>query len=232
MDRTTGHLSTTLALNILAGGNEEELAKLAQKFLETSRPWTRPVTKAALARNIPVSEVAGSFNPFLALGQGAKRKLYKASITPNTSHIATTLSTRKDLTSRFLREANLPAPRNLIARDAEGAVRVAEKFGYPVVVKPLAADFGRGVSTGNENPDQVRSAFVNAATHGPVIVEEQIAGDHYRLLVMHGRCLAVNRQLSARVVTTASQPFLSWSKTSTRHGLISSALKEQTVMQE
>ena len=31
-------------------------------------------------------------------------------------------------------------------------------------------------------------------------MEEQIAGDHYRLLVMHGRCLAVNRQLSARVV--------------------------------
>lgn len=200
VDRTTGHLAATLALNILAGGKGEELAKLVQKFLEASMPWTQPVTKAALARHIPVSEVAGSFSPFLALGQGAKRSLYKSSITPDTSHIATILSTRKDLTSRFLREANLPAPRNLIVRDAEGAVRVAEKFGYPVVVKPLAADFGRGVSTGNENPDQVRSAFVNAATHGPVIVEEQIAGDHYRLLVMHGRCLAVNRQLSARVV--------------------------------
>ena len=135
VDRTTGHLSAMLALNILAGGKGEELAKLAQKFLETSRPWTQPVTKAALARNIPVSEVAGSFSPFLALGQGAKRKLFKSSITPETSHIATTLSTRKDLTSRFLREADLPAPRNLIVRDAEGAVRVAEKFGYPVVVK-------------------------------------------------------------------------------------------------
>ena len=47
---------------------------------------------------------------------------------------------------------------------------------------------------------------MNAATHGPVIVEEQIAGDHYRLLVMHGRCLAVNRQLSARVVGDGVSP--------------------------
>ena len=205
-DRTIGHLAATLALNILAGGKDEELAKLAQEFLEAGRPWTQPVNKAALARNIPVSEVAGSFSPFLALGHGAKRTIFQSSITSDTSHLATTLSSRKDLTSRFLREVGLPAPRNFIARDAESAVRVAEKFGYPVVVKPLAADFGRGVSTGNENPDQVRSAFVNAAAHGPVIVEEQIAGDHYRLLVMHGRCLAVNRQLSARVVGDGVSP--------------------------
>lgn len=200
MDRAIGQAAAALALNIMTGGREADRAPLAKRLLEAGKPWGLPLARAAMARGIPVSVAATSDRPFLALGQGHKRRLFWRNFTPNTSHLATTFSTRKDLTSRLLREAGIPAPRNVVVQDAETAVKVAEGFGYPVVVKPVAADFGRGVSTGNQTPEQVRSAFMRATEYGPVLVEEQIAGDHHRLLVMHGRCIAISRRLPARVV--------------------------------
>jgi D-alanine-D-alanine ligase-like ATP-grasp enzyme len=200
MDRATGQAAAALALNIMTGGRETDRAQLAKRLLEAGKPWGLPLAKAAMARGIPVGVAAASDRPFLALGQGEKRRLFWRNFTPNTSHVATTLSTRKDLTSRLLREAGLPAPRNVVVQDAENAVRVAEGFGYPVVVKPVAADFGRGVSTGNQNSAEVHKAFQHAAKYGPVLIEEQISGENHRLLVMHGRCVRVMRTLSAQVV--------------------------------
>ena len=47
--------------------------------------------------------------------------------------------------SRILDEANLLAPRNGIATDVEGAVKVAEEIGYPVLVRPSYVLGGRGM---------------------------------------------------------------------------------------
>jgi D-alanine-D-alanine ligase-like ATP-grasp enzyme len=198
-DRPTGRAAALLALNILSDGSEVECARAAAMLIEAEKPWTLPLAKVARSRNIPVTVVAAE-RPFLALGQGVKRRLFWRNFTPNTSHVATILSTRKDLTARLLREAGLPAPRNVVVRDAHTAVRVAQELGFPVVVKPVTADFGWGVSTGNQSEEQVRAAFTLAAQHGAVLVEEQIPGEHHRLLVMHGRCIAISRRLPARVI--------------------------------
>ncbi|MDH6422583.1 carbamoyl-phosphate synthase large subunit [Aurantimicrobium minutum] len=47
--------------------------------------------------------------------------------------------------SRILEEANLLAPRNGTATDVEGAVKVAEEIGYPVLVRPSYVLGGRGM---------------------------------------------------------------------------------------
>ena len=47
--------------------------------------------------------------------------------------------------SRILDEANLLAPRNGTATDVEGAVKVAEEIGYPVLVRPSYVLGGRGM---------------------------------------------------------------------------------------
>jgi len=138
--------------------------------------------------------------PFTALRQGRKRRLFWKNFTPATNHVAPTLTTRKDLTARLLRDTGPAAPRNAIVPDVAAAGRVADPLGYPVVVKPVPADHGRGVSIGIGNAEQLRAAFARAAEHGPVLVEEQIPGDHHRLLVMHGRCITVSRRLPARIV--------------------------------
>jgi carbamoyl-phosphate synthase large subunit len=47
--------------------------------------------------------------------------------------------------SRILAEANLLAPRNGTATDVEGAVKIAEEIGYPVLVRPSYVLGGRGM---------------------------------------------------------------------------------------
>lgn len=47
--------------------------------------------------------------------------------------------------SRILEEANLLAPRNGTATDVEGAVKIAEEIGYPVLVRPSYVLGGRGM---------------------------------------------------------------------------------------
>ena len=155
MDRPIGQLAAELALSILTGRLEADRVDLTERFLEAGKPWARPLANVALACDIPISEVAGPSSPFLALGQGTKRRLFwkMKHFTPDTSYLATTLSTSKHLTSRALREAGLPAPRNIVVNNSETAVRVAEKFGYPVVVKPAESDFGSGVSTEIVSPE-------------------------------------------------------------------------------
>ena len=198
-DRATGQAAAALAIYILTGREREKHHLLAKSLLQAVKPWTTQLTKAASARGIPISVVAASDRPFLSLGHGRKRRVFWKNFTPDTSYIATQLSTRKDLTSRLFREAGLPAPRNVVVSNADAAVRAADSFGYPVVVKPVATDFGRGVTVNNQNSEQVSRAFPHAARWGQVIVEQQIAGDNHRLLVVHGRCIKVMRTLTANV---------------------------------
>jgi len=80
------------------------------------------------------------------------------------------------------------------------ALQAAASFGYPVVIKPASADYGRGVSPGITGPSEVHPAYTRAREFGTVLVEEHIEGDQHRLLVMGGRCAMVTRLRPARVV--------------------------------
>lgn len=199
VDQATGQAAAALAVSILTDRPYSIRDKLAKRVLEAIEPWTTPLAQAARARGIPISVVAASERPFLALGHGVKRQIFWKNFTQNTSYIATRLSTRKDITSRLLREAGLPAPRNVAVADAQSAVRAAESFGYPVVVKPAATDFGRGVTVDNQTSEQVYKAFQYAAKWGQVIVEQQIFGHNHRLLIVHGCCIRVMRTFPASV---------------------------------
>lgn len=199
-DQATGKAAAALALRALAGDRETERDVMMQRLVDAARPWVKPLARAAVTCGIPMAIVLGGDSPFIALGQGQKRRLFWKNFTHSTCHIGTVLTTRKDMASTLMREAGLPAPRNILVRNAAEAFRAADAFGYPVVVKPVSADYGRGVSTDIQDVDQVSRAFLRASEYGPVLVEEQISGDHHRLLVLHGRCIAVSRRLPARVV--------------------------------
>ena len=65
-------------------------------------------------------------------------------------------------------------------RTADQAVRAAERIGYPVVVKPLDGNHGRGVCLDLQNEDDVRAAFPIAERHPDkvvIVVESLIIGE-------------------------------------------------------
>lgn len=79
---------------------------------------------------------------------------------------------------------------------------MATGLGWPVVVKPLNQEQGRGVTTGVGDEVSLRQAFtaVEALSPGQIIVEEHVAGDDHRLLVVGGRLLAAARRIPGGVV--------------------------------
>ena len=153
---------------------------------------------AAEARGIPWRQaIAGQ--SFYQLGHGRKQRRLWQHFTPATSHIGTVIATHKYLTTTLYRANAVPVPKNHLVADADAAVRAARSLGLPVVVKPAQADFGTAVSVGLSSDADIRQAFEAARKHGQVLVEEQIPGRNYRLLVMHGQCVSAVRQTPAQV---------------------------------
>jgi [lysine-biosynthesis-protein LysW]--L-2-aminoadipate ligase len=68
----------------------------------------------------------------------------------------------KWLTSLALRRDGVPTPRTALALTPEAALAELESFGYPAVIKPLTASWGRRVSLVRE-PDAARAVLEHCA---------------------------------------------------------------------
>src|SRR4029079_5262488 len=164
-------------------------------------PSTQAIIDEAVSRDIPWIRL--NKHPLVQLGQGVHQKRIRATMTSATSAIAVDVASDKDLTTRLLGAAGLPVPRQESVRTVEQAVTVAERIGFPVVVKPLDGNHGRGVCLDLEDAADVRDAVPIAkdqSRRGNVIVESYITGRDYRCLIIDGRLAAVAERVPAHVV--------------------------------
>jgi len=171
-------------------------------------PTTRSLVAEARRRGIPVERLDAQ--SLVQLGQGARRKLLRASITGETSQIAVQTAGDKGLTKAVLAAVGVPTPRGAVVRTADQAVDEAARLGGPVVIKPLDGNHGRGVNIGLRTPEAVRWGFEQAAKHSrKVVVEEQYEGHDHRILVVGGKVVAVAQRVPAQVtgdgVSTVTQ---------------------------
>lgn len=162
-------------------------------------PTTQSLVHEAERRNIPVLRLDDQ--SLVQLGTGRYQKRIRASITSLTSSIATDAASDKDLTKKLLADAGLPVPRGDVVRSVEDAVRAAGRIGYPVVIKPLDGNHGRGVSIDLSSAEEVAHAFTEARQHSRrVIVENYFKGRDHRILVVNGEVVAVAERVPAHVV--------------------------------
>jgi len=162
-------------------------------------PTTRSLVAEARRRGIPAERLDAQ--SLIQLGQGARRKLLRASITGDTSQIAVQTAGDKALTKAVLAAVGVPTPRGAVVRTADQAVAEAARLGGAVVLKPLDGNHGRGVNVGLRTPDAVRWGFEQAVKHSRrVVVEEQYEGHDHRILVVGGKVVAVAQRIPAQVV--------------------------------
>lgn len=174
-----------------------ELCRLvkAEKF----GPTTQSLVDEAERRDIPWFRLDDQ--SLVQLGTGKYRKLIRASITSATSNMAVETASDKELTKKLLREVGIPVPAGDAVRTVEGALEVTKEIGFPVTVKPLDCNHGRGVSTYLQTPEMVAGAFERAKELSKyVIVERHYTGRDYRVLVVHGEVIAVAERVPAHVV--------------------------------
>jgi len=162
-------------------------------------PSTAALMKAAADRAIPCTRMNAD-SP-IRLGYGRFQKRIKATLTSKTRQLAVDIASDKEETNRTLRDAGLPVPRQRKVYRACDAVVSAEQLGYPVVVKPLDCNHGRGVSIKLTTPEQVELAFKRARKYSHVVlVENYIPGSDYRMLVVNDQLVAVAKRVPAHVV--------------------------------
>jgi cyanophycin synthetase len=107
-------------------------------------PSTGSLVSAAEDRDIPWLRLNNY--SLVQFGHGKYQKRIQATITSETKHIAVEISCDKEDTHNLLNDLGLPVPQQAMVHSERQAIRSARSIGYPVVVKPLNANHGRGVS--------------------------------------------------------------------------------------
>jgi cyanophycin synthetase len=165
-------------------------------------PSTGAIVSEAERRNIPVIRLDPR-RSLVQLGHGKYQKRIWATVTSETSNISVDIAANKELTNRLLQEVGIPVPRGVVVRNADDAVRQAERIGYPVVIKPLDGNHGRGVCINLKNEEEVRKFYPVAESEsraGTVVVETYVVGKDYRILVVNNEVVSVAERVPAHVV--------------------------------
>lgn len=162
-------------------------------------PSTRAIVDAAERRGIPWRRLNDA--NLVQFGHGKYQRVIQAALTSATSYIAVESASDKVLTKSMLRSAGIPTPRGGVAADLADAVELLEDLGGPVAVKPRYGNQGKGITLGVNQPAELAAAFARASAFSPqVVVEEQLVGEDYRVLVVDGVMVAASHRTPCHVV--------------------------------
>ncbi|HEY4589293.1 MAG TPA: acetate--CoA ligase family protein, partial [Thermoanaerobaculia bacterium] len=175
----------------------EDLVRLAQR--RAFGPSTASLVRAAEERDMPWIRL--NERSLVQLGHGKYQRRIQATVTSETRHTAVEIASDKRLTNQILSDLGLPVPRQMRVRGPNDAIEAAERIGYPVVVKPLDGNHGKGVSINLTTPEQVRTAFEQAYEYSSVVIVETFQeGNDYRILVVDGKVVAAAQRVPGHVV--------------------------------
>lgn len=157
----------------------------------------RHMIRAAHVLGIPYMTLPMNVFQF---GWGSRARLFRSTETDGTPNISAMLIKNKIAAASVLRMAGLPVPVHEAASSLEAALGVARRIGFPVVVKPVDKDGGKGARAGLATELAVAAAYENAREFSPnVMIEQHVDGDEYRLVVIHGRLFSAHERVPALV---------------------------------
>jgi cyanophycin synthetase len=179
---------------------EQDLKDLRELATDAALgPSTEALVKEAEARQIPWMELgARSMTQF---GYGVHQKRVQASLSQFTSILGVELASDKEGTKQVLKSAGVPVPRgSVISYLDELEDAIADVGSYPIVIKPLNGNHGRGITINITSWSQAEAAYDAAkAISKSVIVERYYQGRDHRVLVVNGKVIAVAERVPAHV---------------------------------
>ncbi|MGJ8591140.1 MAG: cyanophycin synthetase [Aquaticitalea sp.] len=209
MEESVGRYAAKIAVDIckaLIDGKDYGLTDDIQKMRELREaerlgPSTGSIVEEAAARGIPWIRL--NKYSLCQLGYGANQKRIQATVTSETSSIGVELACDKEDTKFLLEQAEVQTPRGDIIRKEESLEEACRYVGFPLVVKPVDGNHGRGITVNIKNYDDALVAYNSAkesSKSGAIIVEKYITGDDYRLLVINNKLVAAAVRTPAHVI--------------------------------
>lgn len=206
MEEKVGRFAAKASVRIaqaLVDGEAYDLAPDIQEMRELREaerlgPSTASIIEEAQARGIPWIRL--NKYSLCQLGYGANQKRVQATVTSQTSSIGVEIACDKEDTKHLLEQAEVPVPKGEIVRTERGLREAVDYVGYPLVVKPINGNHGRGITANLRNWEDTLVAFEAAqAVSRSVIVEKYIVGEDYRLLVIDYKLVAAAKRSPAQV---------------------------------
>jgi cyanophycin synthetase len=206
--RYAGRAAVRLCQSIVETGTyssaelEKDLRDLQELHASTALgPSTETIIKEAEARKIPWMWL--SARAMLQLGYGARQKRIQATLSNNTSILAVELACDKEGTKNILGNAGVPVPKGTVIEYLDELEQaIADVGGYPIVIKPLDGNHGRGITININDVEEAELAYdlaSNASKTRSVIVEQYYQGNDHRVLVIDGKVVAVAERVPAHV---------------------------------
>src|SRR5690606_21455240 len=162
-------------------------------------PSTVSIVEEAVARDIPWIRLGT--NSLVQLGYGINQMRFQATITCNTSNIAVDIACDKEDTKKMLENSSVPVARGSICVDEEDLIETIDKIGFPIVIKPLGGNHGKGASINVKTMEEAKSGLEHAQKYGRrVIVEKFITGHDFRILVINHKMVAAAQRVPAHII--------------------------------
>jgi cyanophycin synthetase len=161
-------------------------------------PSTGSIVEEAQNRNIPWIRL--NRHSLVQLGYGVNQKRIQATVASTTSNIAVEIACDKEETKNILDAAGIPVPKGYIVYDEEDLEDAVSRIGYPIVLKPVNGNHGRGATINIQNWEDAKVALLAAkrVSRG-VICERFITGFDFRLLVINYKLVAAAKRTPACV---------------------------------
>ena len=206
MEEDAGIYAAKAAVRIaqaLINNTEYDLAADIQAMREIREdtrlgPSTGCIVDEAVKRGIPFIRL--NKQSLVQLGYGVHQKRIRATIASTTGNIAVDIACDKEETKSLLEAAEVPVPRGTVVRSEEGLKDAITRFGYPLVIKPIDGNHGKGNTTNITTWEVAVKALQAAQQYGrSVIVEKFITGFDFRALVINYKFICTALRTPAAV---------------------------------
>ena len=179
---------------------EEDIQNL-REIREDTRlgPSTGCLVDEAMKRGIPFIRL--NKQSLVQLGYGVNQKRIRATIASTTSSIAVDIACDKEETKNLLEAAEIPVPKGVIIRTEEDLKDAIDRIKYPIVLKPIDGNHGKGATTDINNWEQAVVGLAAAQKYSrSVICERFITGFDFRVLVINYKFICAALRTPASVV--------------------------------
>ena len=207
IEESVGRFAAKASVQIceaLISGEKYDLDPIIQTMRELRQnerlgPSTGSIVEEAASRGIPWIRL--NKYSLCQLGYGANQKRIQATVTSETSSIGVELAGDKEDTKFLLEQAEIAVPRGDIISKESRLEEACNFVGYPLVIKPIDGNHGRGITVDINTYEGALEAFHAAKeVSQKIIVEKYITGEDHRLLVINNVLVAAAKRTPAHVI--------------------------------
>jgi len=153
---------------------------------------------------------AAEFNRNYVLGCGKNSQTIVAISSSRDSSLAKKIQQDKWTTNTIIERLGLPLAKWQVIDSEEELRESFKEYSKPVVIKPVGLTGGAGVSVGITTIEQALKAYFNAKKiidakvrknwQKKIMIQEQLTGEDYRLLVINGKLKIATKRIPAFVI--------------------------------